>query len=277
MNLAHALKATNSSTNHEPTDEAARWLGRVVGYYAGPGSDQMKPEEFSAWDADVSSSLEGECAKTYSEAKAAVTTKYKHLRETLADERRNINDENESKLAIDCNRNAAALKIVARHKNEAIVSLQQVEQSVAQVNRGLIAQGSSLEKKLNSTKADKRQLENDDDKGNNKPKIDEDEKEITRLQNLLTPIKNQLKANEDAVNAAGQTVRRLSKAEDDLSAKHKELERKLDKPVPDKDSTTAALEQKMKSVSTYVSINLPRERQRILDSFRDQKIVPNEK
>ena len=54
-----------------------------------------------------------------------------------------------------------------------------MEQSVAQVNRGLIAQGSSLEKKLNSTKADKRQLENDDDKGNNKPKIDEDEKEIT--------------------------------------------------------------------------------------------------
>ena len=67
---------------------------RVVGYYAGPGSDQMKPEEFSAWDADVSSSLEGECAKAYSEAKAAVTTKYKHLRETLADERKNINDEN---------------------------------------------------------------------------------------------------------------------------------------------------------------------------------------
>ena len=88
------------------------------------------------------------------------------------------------------------------------------------------------------------------------------------------PIESQRRRRE----CRRSTVRRLSKAsEDDLSAKHKELERKLDKPVPDKDSTTAALEQKMKSVSTYVSINLPRERQRILDSFRDQKIVPNEK
>src|SRR5262249_1592911 len=33
LNLAHALKATRSSTNHEAAEETAHWLGGVVGYY----------------------------------------------------------------------------------------------------------------------------------------------------------------------------------------------------------------------------------------------------
>jgi hypothetical protein len=273
MNLARTLKTSSSSTNPEAAVETAHWLGRVVGYYSGPGSDLLKPDELAALDTEVSSGLEGAQAQAYSDGKAVVATMYKQLRQKLVEERSSVKEDNESKLAIDFNQNAAASRIVSREKNDANVFLQQVIQKVAQGNPALNAQRSMLEKDLSNTKAEKKRLEKDDDKGNNRREIDQDEEKIKQLEKELTPVMNKLRANEADLNAADQTVRRLSKTEDDLSAKHRELEKKLEKPVPDKDSTTAAVEQKLKSVTTYVGLNLPRERLRILDSFRDHQVV----
>ena len=280
--LAHILKQQSSISNQGETEETTRWLGKVVGFYSGPGSDQSKRGELSALDSEIARGLNEALANAYAGTRTAVATQYSQLQAQLANARRDVQEQNESKLAIDRNQTDAALTIATKKRTAATALVAQMQQIVAIQNPPLNAEGLQLSRQWDRASAELRSLKNelDDAKDSKSDKksssrsessinsdIKDAEKTKADLEKRITEIRVQLRTNANNLVAAQTELLTYSNLEKTLSKKIQALAAQAEKPASSNDPKTAALEQKLKSISTYVSINLERERQRILDSI----------
>ncbi len=290
--LARVLKAESSSTIQADSEETARWLGSVIGYYAGPGSDQLKPEELAALDSEVSSGLNEDLATRYSDAKASVATHFNELQEQLTEARKSVQADNESKLAIDRNQTEAALNIATNKKTAAAALVEQLQQKINAETPALKLEGLQLSRQWDRSDdhlqnlqsrldLEKRRAEKDRDSSTISQlnrEIDQEKDRVRQnrqpLEKRMTAIRNQLRENDRHLAAAQEEFRTFDKQEQTLTVKSKQLAKQAEKPASGSDPKTVSLELKVKSISTYAGINLAREKQRILDTYHPKSSAP---
>jgi hypothetical protein len=290
--LVRVLKSDSSASNQAEIEETVRWLGGVMGFYSGPGSNQLKPEELAELNTQISSGCKDGLETIYSDAKIAAGNQYSQLKEQLAEARKNVQEENESKLAIERNQTDAALNIATKQKSDTTALLEQLQQKFNAENPVLNAEGLQLSRQWDRVDNRLQNLQSQLDSEKRKPSKDQDSSRISQLnrdidreqddvkksreplERRMREIRNQIRANANNLDAAKQQLQTISKRESVLSLKSKQLANQAEKSASGNDPKIAPLEQKVTSISTYAGINLAREKQRILDTFRQKQSAP---
>ncbi len=209
--LAHAVKASDSPSSAADSQDTARWIGRVIGYFSGPGKNRLKPEELAALDAEISKSLTGSMAAACSEGQVAVSERYTELKDQLDAAQKTLKEKGDrDRKAQQAQNDAALTQNSADLTNGNLVrdkALQdyQVKQKAAADNRRLKAIGQNLWLQSQGLGATLNDLEDQLKREQQKPSKDQDEKLI---KSLNSRIDNEAKR----VNARKTTLRNTNNA-----------------------------------------------------------------
>ena len=279
--LARILAADEASANRADYQQSAGWLGAVIGYYTGPGKNQLKAADLAALDAELVTTLKGPLAVKFAEGKAGVEKQFLELQSELTPALAKSKAANEAKRADDRQKNDAALVDATDRRTRAeqeITSFRQennadaTEREFNQLNnqlRFLKAKRTSLEADLRSAESDAR---SSDSKDSDRGRIQSDaiERQLKILDSTVDADKGRL----DTVSRSVQQIRdhcqplvQVAQISRKQQIQLTTLKRQLDHPVSAYDNATTALEAKVKSISTYAGIDLEEEKTRILATY----------
>jgi hypothetical protein len=262
--LARILSADEVSANRADYRQSARWLGAVIGYYAGPGKNQLTAADLAALDTELSSTLKDPLTAQYAEGKAAVDKQFRELQNQLTAalaqtkaanevERIKDRDKNNATLADEINRRTRAEQELSQYRQEK--NADAVEYEFDQVNRQL---------KLLKAHYDQlvrwRELRDADDKNADKSRDNSAENEmrsaISAVQGRLGEVRRTVQEIRERSQDFISEADRARKSAIQLT----DRKRQLDHPASAYDNATRALEAKVKSINTYAGIDLEEER-----------------
>ena len=259
------------------TLETARWLGCVFGYLNGPGKGQIPDEQVAALTAEVTDKLKGPLADVFSENLNRIANQYTQLQQQLAQAHLDAKQRNKAKLEASRKENETALAEATKNRTndeESSKKLHDTYEQQAPLKRSQLDAAQRQFAQLNTT-------------------IVQLQSAINEVQSSSNPLSNQFIGQwNEQLNVANASQRRLNAQAADINAWFRKMdadERTLSKElkkrivedaqtqkskalekatVTDSDSSTAALESKVNSISTYADIDLEQEKNRILQTYR---------
>src|SRR5262249_43434469 len=125
--LAQAVGADTSVKHTVENQEIANWLGRVLGYYSGPGKNPLKAANLARLDADLTASLSGPLTTYFSERQAAVAERNADLQGQLESAQQAAKEKIEKDRIDTQNKLAADIEAAAQRKNDAELAAQQMQ------------------------------------------------------------------------------------------------------------------------------------------------------
>jgi hypothetical protein len=247
--LAVSLRSDSSAG----ANDAAKWLGEVVGYYAGPGADKITVADLTALESDLKAKLPDALALSFNSGKLATADLFQQLQKDqaaarieakakLADKRQHDQDQNDKALAEITQKREAAEKAVADYQqqnNGKVGSDNQINRLKQDVVRQQQMEGSlNPQTRLRATQ-----------------KLNQDQQQLQQLGGGTG-------ANSGKLSSLQAEVAKLKKTEQALTAKKAELEKRLSTNTP------TSLDGKLDAVLTYAGIDLEQEKQSILASYK---------
>jgi hypothetical protein len=267
--LARILSADEVSASRADYQQSARWLGAVVGYYAGAGKNQLTAADLAALDAELSNTLKDPLTAQYAEGKAAVDKQFRELQNQLTAALAQTKAANEAKRIEDRDKNNATLADAVNQRTRAEQELRQyrqeknadaVEYEFNQVNRQLKLLKAQYDRLLEweSLTDDKKA-----DKSPGNAAEDDLRSAINAVQGHLGEVRRSVQEIREGSQHFVNDADRARKIAIQLTNR----KRQLDHPASAYDDATRELEAKVKSINTYAGIDLEEEKARILATY----------
>ncbi len=260
------------------TLETARWLGCVFGYLNGPGKGQIPDEQVAALTAEVTDKLKGPLADVFSENLNRIANQYTQLQQQLAQAHLDAKQRNEAKLEASRKENETALAEATKNRTndeESSKKLHDTYEQQAQLKTSQLDAAQRQFAQLNTTIVQLQSAINEAQSSSN-PLSNQFIGQWNEQLNVANASQRRLNAQAADINAwfrkmdadertLSKELKKAQSLEDARTQKSKALEKAT---VTDSDSSTAALESKVNSISTYADIDLEQEKNRILQTYR---------
>jgi len=273
--LARLLSVDPAMADRLEYQETARWLGVVLGYYAGPGCTELGAADREALDVEISGMLKGSLAAALADGKSAVHVQFEKLVAELSDARQKIKEDKEAVLPEERQKNLDALAEATANRETAEQKLKQFEQSSDEFVT-LKNKHDTLRQRIDALRQELNDRGGPDLPKNtgNKDKDDRADQEFKDSIARENRIRNELRSLGNTENAMFKqldklegpllyAIRKQQKLEQDYRKKLSQLA----KPVAEDNAATTALAAKLKSFTTYAGIDLEQEKKRILESY----------
>jgi hypothetical protein len=245
--LASDLKSDQKSANSAAAT-TAEWMGRMVGFLSGPGSEGIKPSDVASLEADVKSKLPALLSAAFDSGKDAAASRFRELTEQQTKAREEAKTQNAQKRDQEKKQNDAALADATKRREAAEHAVDDYQKQVVKDMETDTKQVKKLEKdavqKEHQLYRHGRAMEKAGADGANARGINAAaNQEVGKLQSLQNEVK------------------RLRLLERGLTLKSDELA----KPLSDKPPT--AIDGKITSMSSYADFDLDAEKGALLSSF----------
>jgi len=255
--------------------QAAQWLGRVLGFYDTPGSNQIQPEELSSLEADLKTKLSAPLAaqleagqqlslKTYDQLLDQQRAARSDAVERLTKKRDQDRKQNDAALSAVVEKLSKAEQQLGADKESAPTSGQMSDEDKKKELQRLAQdaqQQAASTRNLSRDKASTAGAMAGGSVGNTK----------TLAKRLEAQAKIQQDLQQAAAIAGGSqgTKAQLSKAElDRLRATHERLQAKADELAkPLSETPPTVFDARLSSVGTYVELDLEQARKALLASY----------
>jgi hypothetical protein len=271
--LARVLAADEKLSNRPDYQDSARWLGIVLGYYAGPGKADMPAAEREALAADVKSKLKGSLAQPLADGTAAFQKQFDTLHDQATAAHINVLGKNVDTRNTNLQNIDAQIADAQKTATEAETQLLQIR---AQHNADeLERQYNSLKHRLDELRNDQQKTQKDQDseerhheKGDGGIKDYSHElavtgQQIAAVEQQLAPLIGPMQQLQ-ALSAPSQAV--IAGQQMSLKSLYKKRQ-PLAKPASENDEHTNVLDAHIRSFTTYAGVDLEQEKKRILDSY----------
>jgi hypothetical protein len=258
--------------------QTAQWLGRVLGFYDSPGSNQIQPEELSSLETDLKSKLPAPLAAELEAGKELSLKTYEQLLDQQATARRDAVERLTKKRDQDRKQNDAALAAVVEKLSKGEQRMgagkESAENSGQMSDEDKMKELQRLAQDAQQQAASTRNLSRDKAstaQGMAGGGVGNPNNTLARRREAAAKIQQDMQQAAALAGAGGSqgTKGQMSKAElDRLRATQERLQAKADelsKPVSDTPPTV--FDAKLNSVATYVELDLEQARKALLASY----------
>jgi hypothetical protein len=259
------------------TLETARWLGCVIGYLNGPGKGQIPDDQVAALTAEVADKLKGPLADVFSANVKQIAYQYTQLQQQLAQAHLDAKQRNEAKLEASRKENETALAEATKNRTndeESYKKLHDTYEQQGPLKRNQLDAAQRQFAQLNTTIIQLQSAINEAQSSNNLLSNQYISQWNEQL-NVANASQRRLNAQAADINAwfrkmdsddrtLSKELKKTQSLEDARTQKSKSLEKAT---VTDSDASTAALESKVSSITTYADIDLDQEKNRILQTY----------
>jgi hypothetical protein len=307
--LAQAVAADTLEKHSEERKEIANWLGRVLGYYSGPGKNHLKDDARAKLDADLSASLTGPLAAACSEGQAAVAERYADLQGQLQAAQKEAKDQNEKemqskqdRISAQQNQMAADIGAATEQKNLAELAARQMQTKWVSDRRMLAAQLLERENEYRNVDVNLKRMKAEQSAELNKAPDKRDDKKLQTLSNMIrdedASVEKRRKAlqnditnnrqratlNDSNLGMAKQQyadrdkeLKNLQASSEKLDSSARKLANQTQNSVSNSDKETKKLLDGLTSINTYAPVDLTKNKERILNSFPKADLTPSTK